>query len=404
MKMKAYERLLRYAQFDTASHEGMGCCPSTEGQLVLGRALVTEMHEMGIDNAEIDAHGYVYASIPATAEGYPAIGLIAHMDTVDCVPVLPMNARIVENYDGGDVQLAGGDTLSPRDYPELVERRGKNLIVTDGKTLLGADDKAGIAEILTACERILSEKQPHGKICIAFTPDEEIGCGADLFDVARFGADYAYTLDGDAVGGIEYENFNAASLRLTFHGRNVHPGSAKNVMINASHLLMEYDSMLPAQQRPEYTCDYEGFFHLEDMQGAPEQASAFYIIRDHDRAKFEARKRTAQAIADYMNAKYGENTVECNIKDSYYNMREMIEPHMEIIDRAERAYRAAGVEPFTKPIRGGTDGARLSFMGLPCPNLGTGGMNYHGRFECIAVEDMDVMVDTICHLVTLEGK
>lgn len=404
MKMKAYERLLRYAQFDTASHEGMGCCPSTEGQLVLGRALVTEMHAMGIANAEIDEHGYVYASIPATAEGYPAIGLIAHMDTVDCVPVLPMNARIVENYDGGDVQLAGGDTLSPRDYPELVERRGKNLIVTDGKTLLGADDKAGIAEILTACERILSEKQPHGKICIAFTPDEEIGCGADLFDVARFGADYAYTLDGDAVGGIEYENFNAASLRLTFHGRNVHPGSAKNVMINASHLLMEYDSMLPAQQRPEYTCDYEGFFHLEDMQGAPEQASAFYIIRDHDRAKFEARKRTAQAIADYMNAKYGENTVECNIKDSYYNMREMIEPHMEIIDRAERAYRAAGVEPFTKPIRGGTDGARLSFMGLPCPNLGTGGMNYHGRFECIAVEDMDVMVDTICHLVTLEGK
>lgn len=404
MKMKAYERLLRYAQFDTASHEGMGCCPSTEGQLVLGRALVTEMHEMGIDNAEIDEHGYVYASIPATAEGYPAIGLIAHMDTVDCVPVLPMNARIVENYDGGDVQLAGGDTLSPRDYPELTERRGKNLIVTDGKTLLGADDKAGIAEILTACERILSEKQPHGKICIAFTPDEEIGCGADLFDVARFGADYAYTLDGDAVGGIEYENFNAASLRLTFHGRNVHPGSAKNVMINASHLLMEYDSMLPAQQRPEYTCDYEGFFHLEDMQGAPEQASAFYIIRDHDRAKFEARKRTAQAIADYMNAKYGENTVECNIKDSYYNMREMIKPHMEIIDRAERAYRAAGVEPFTKPIRGGTDGARLSFMGLPCPNLGTGGMNYHGRFECIAVEDMDVMVDTICHLVTLEGK
>ena len=404
MKMKAYERLLRYAQFDTASHEGMGCCPSTEGQLVLGRALVTEMHEMGIANAEIDEHGYVYASIPATAEGYPAIGLIAHMDTVDCVPVLPMNARIVENYDGGDVQLAGGDTLSPRDYPELVERRGKNLIVTDGKTLLGADDKAGIAEILTACERILSEKQPHGKICIAFTPDEEIGCGADLFDVARFGADYAYTVDGDAVGGIEYENFNAASLRLTFHGRNVHPGSAKNVMINASHLLMEYDSMLPAQQRPEYTCDYEGFFHLEDMQGAPEQASAFYIIRDHDRAKFEARKQSAQAIADYMNAKHGENTVECNIKDSYYNMREMIKPHMEIIDRAERAYRAAGVEPFTKPIRGGTDGARLSFMGLPCPNLGTGGMNYHGRFECIAVEDMDVMVDTICHLVTLEGK
>ena len=402
--MKAYERLLRYAQFDTASHEGMGCCPSTEGQLVLGRALVMEMHEMGIDNAEIDEHGYVYASIPATAEGYPAIGLIAHMDTVDCVPVLPMNARIVENYDGGDVQLAGGDTLSPRDYPDLTARRGKNLIVTDGKTLLGADDKAGIAEILTACERILSEKQPHGKICIAFTPDEEIGRGADLFDVARFGADYAYTLDGDAVGGIEYENFNAASLRLAFHGRNVHPGSAKNVMINASRLLMEYDSMLPAQQRPEYTCDYEGFFHLENMQGAPEQASAFYIIRDHDRAKFEARKQSAQAIADYMNAKYGKNTVECNIKDAYYNMREMIEPHMEIIDRAERAYRAAGVEPFAKPIRGGTDGARLSFMGLPCPNLGTGGMNYHGRFECIAVEDMDVMVDTICHLVTLEGR
>ena len=401
--MRAYERLLNYVQFDTASNEESQTCPSTPGQLELGRSLVEEMRLMGISNARMDENGYVYGEIPANAEGFPAIGLIAHMDTVDCVPALPMHARIVENYAGGAVQLEGGDVLDPADYPELKNRAGKDLIVTDGRTLLGADDKAGVAEIMTACEQLLSQNLPHGEVRIAFTPDEEIGRGADRFDVKGFGADYAYTVDGDELGGIEYENFNAASAQLTFHGRSVHPGSAKNKLVNAALLAMEFDSLLPPQERPEHTEGYEGFYHLCGVKGETELAESVYILRDHDRARFEARKETVARIAAYMNEKYGAGTVECNVQDSYYNMREVIEPRMDIIRRAEAAYRAVGVTPFEKPIRGGTDGSRLSFMGLPCPNLATGGMNYHGRFECIAVQDMDKMAEMLVALLTLRA-
>ena len=401
--MRAYERLLNYVQFDTASNEESQTCPSTPGQLELGRSLVEEMRLMGISNARMDENGYVYGEIPANAEGFPAIGLIAHMDTVDCVPALPMHARIVENYDGGAVQLESGDVLDPADYPELKNRAGKDLIVTDGRTLLGADDKAGVAEIMTACEQLLSQNLPHGEVRIAFTPDEEIGRGADRFDVKGFGADYAYTVDGDELGGIEYENFNAASAQLSFHGRSVHPGSAKNKLVNAALLAMEFDSLLPPQERPEHTEGYEGFYHLCGVKGETELAESVYIIRDHDRARFETRKKTVERIAAYMNEKYGAGTVECNVQDSYYNMREVIEPRMDIIRRAEAAYRAVGVAPFEKPIRGGTDGSKLSFMGLPCPNLATGGMNYHGRFECIAVQDMDKMAEMLVALLTLRA-
>ena len=402
--MRAYERLLRYAQFDTASCESSNSCPSTPGQLVLARALRDEMLEMGLSNVRLDEHGYLYAEIPANAEGFPAIGLIAHMDTVDCVPVVPMNARIVENYDGGDVLLAGGETLSPRDYPELAARAGKDLIVTDGKTLLGADDKAGVAEILTACESILGGDRPHGRILVGFTPDEEIGRGADLFDVKGFGADFAYTVDGDAIGAIEYENFNAASLTLRCHGRSVHPGEAKNKLVNAALVAMEFNAMLPAAERPEHTEGREGFFYLCDIQGSTEEAVAHYIIRDHDRARFEARKALSQAAAAYLNARYGAGSVEAEIRDSYFNMLEVIQPHMHIVRRAEEAWRAVGVAPFTNPIRGGTDGARLSFEGLPCPNLGTGGLNFHGRFECIAVQDMDTVSRMLEELVCMKEK
>lgn len=402
--MRAYERFMRYIQFDTASDDMSPTCPSTEKQLILGRELVKEMMEMGISDARIDENGYVYGSIPANAEGFPAIGLIAHMDTVDDVPAVPMNARIVENYDGGDVQLAGGDILSPKDYPELKLRAGKDLIVTDGKTLLGADDKAGIAEILTACEMLLASDAPHGRICIGITPDEEIGRGADRFDIPGFGADFAYTVDGDELGGIEYENFNAAAARVLFHGKSVHPGSAKNKMVNAALLATEFVSMLPPVERPEHTEGYEGFYHLCEIKGDVEQAKADYILRDHDKARFEERKATIFRIASYMNEKYGAGAVEPIVKDSYFNMRELIEPHMHIIRRAEKAYRAVGVEPFAKPIRGGTDGCKLSYEGLPCPNLATGGMNYHGRFECIAVQDMDKMAEMLVALVTLPAE
>ena len=402
--MRAYERFLNYIQFDTASDESSQTCPSTAGQLVLGRALVAEMRQLGISDARMDENGYVYGSIPETASGYPAIGLIAHMDTVDCVPVLPMNARIVENYDGGKLTLDSGDVLDPALYPELKACAGKDLIVTDGRTLLGADDKSGVAEILTACERLIASGAPHGRVAIGFTPDEEIGRGADRFDIPNFGADYAYTVDGGELGGIEYDNFNAASLNLKFRGLSVHPGSAKGKLVNAALIAMEFNSMLPAWERPEHTEGHEGFYHLCEISGETEHARAEYIIRDHDRARFEARKQTARRIAGFLNEKYGPGSVECEISDSYYNLRELIEPQMHIVRRAEAAFRAAGVEPFSLPIRGGTDGSRLSFEGLLCPNLSTGGMNCHGRFECIAVQDMDAMVEVLLQLLTLSPE
>lgn len=403
--MRAYERLLRYAQYDTASDERSETCPSTEKQRVLAEALAAEMREMGMTDVHVDENGYVYGCVPATAENRPVIGLIAHMDTVDCVPVAPVRARIVENYDGGAVRLENGDLLDPKVFPDIAKAKGKDLIVTDGNTLLGADDKAGVAEILTACERLLADRTiPHGKVMVGFTPDEEIGRGADRFDIPGFGADFAYTVDGGAVGSIEYENFNAAAGNVVVHGLSVHPGSAKNKMRNASLVAMEFAAMLPPAETPAHTEGFEGFFHLCSMEGTEELAKLEYIIRDHDRAKFASRKAAFERIGRYLNDKYGEGTVEVDVRDSYSNMREVIEPHMHIIRLAERAYREAGIEPFSEAIRGGTDGARLSYMGLPCPNLATGGMNCHGRFECVAIQDMDAMVDVLVRLVSIDPE
>ena len=399
--MRTYERFLNYIQYDTASDESSNTCPSTQKQLVLGRALAEEMKAMGIADARIDEYGYVYGSIPANAEGLPAIGLIAHMDVVDSVPSAPMNASVVENYDGGPLTLKNGLILDPAVFPEVAGAKGKHLIVSDGNTSLGADDKAGIAEIMTACERILADPTlRHGRICIGFTPDEEIGRGANRFDVQGFGADFAYTMDGGVVGDMNYENFNAAAGTVTVHGRSVHTGSAKGIMRNASLIAMEFAAMLPPQERPEYTEQREGFYHLDAMQGSVDGAKLKYILRDHDRSRFEQRKAAFAAIAEYLNGKYGPGTVEVDIRDSYYNMREIVEQRMDIVERAFAAYRAVGVEPVVTPIRGGTDGARLTYMGLPTPNIATGGMNLHGRFECVAVEDMDIMTDMIVRLIT----
>ena len=399
--MRTYERFLNYIQYDTASDESSNTCPSTQKQLVLGRALAEEMKAMGIADARIDEYGYVYGSIPANADGLPAIGLIAHMDVVDSVPSAPMNASVVENYDGGPLTLKNGLILDPAVFPEVAGAKGKHLIVSDGNTSLGADDKAGIAEIMTACERILADPAlRHGRICIGFTPDEEIGRGANRFDVQGFGADFAYTMDGGVVGDMNYENFNAAAGTVTVHGRSVHTGSAKGIMRNASLIAMEFAAMLPPQERPEYTEHREGFYHLDAMQGSVDGAKLIYILRDHDRNRFEARKAAFAAIAEYLNGKYGPGTVEVDIRDSYYNMREIVEQRMDIVERAFAAYRAVGVEPVVTPIRGGTDGARLTYMGLPTPNIATGGMNFHGRFECVAVEDMDIMTDMIVRLIT----
>ena len=401
--MQGYERFLQYIQFGTASDEASESCPSTAAQLVLGRALVEEMTQMGIQKARIDEHGYVYGEIPANCEGEPAIGLIAHMDTVSDAPVLPMNARIVQNYDGTEIALdpEGKAVLSPRLFPQLKDAVGEDLIVTDGKTLLGADDKAGIAEILTACEVLLSDDSiKHGKICIGFTPDEEIGRGADLFNVAAFGADFAYTVDGGELPYIEYENFNAASASIAVNGLSVHPGSAKGKMKNALLLAVELANMMPGSEIPACTEGYEGFYHLTDLSGEVEHAKMHYIIRDHDREKFEMRKAYMTRVVNYLNEKHGGNTFVLDMRDSYYNMKEKLADHMDVVERARDAFRQLDMEAIAAPIRGGTDGARLSFMGLPCPNLPTGGMNAHGRFECISIQSMEKMVQVLVRLVT----
>ena len=401
--MRAYERFMKYITFDTASCDRSETCPSTEKQKVLGAYLAEEMKALGIADARMDEFGYVYGSIPANVENQPAIGLIAHMDVVDCVPCTPMNARIVKNYDGKALTLESGDVLDPELYKGLKACAGKDLIVTDGRTILGADDKAGIAEILTLAERLMADKSlKHGKICIGFTPDEEIGRGADKFDVPGFGAEFGYTVDGGEVGGIDYETFNAASGVIRVHGVSIHPGSAKNLMKHASLIAMEFNGMLPPAEVPAHTEGYEGFYHLTEMQGNEELAVLEYIIRDHSRTRFEERKAYFKRVVEYLNAKYGAGTVECEVKDSYYNMREIMEQHMDVVERAMQAYRDCGIEPYTVPVRGGTDGCRLSFMGLPCPNLSTGGMNGHGRKECVAVQDMDTMVDVLEKLVTVK--
>ena len=393
--MRAYERFLNYVPVWTTSDETSDTVPSADRELVLARMLVEEMKGLGIADARVDDKGYVYGHIPATpgCEDKPSLGLVAHMDTVADASGENIKPQIIENYAGKDVVLKGsGDILKVDEFPYLAELKGRTLITTDGTTLLGADDKAGIAEILTVAEEIIKEGLPHGKICIGFTPDEEIARGAKHFDVEGFGADYAYTLDGDEEGEIQFENFNASTAFITIHGVSVHTGSAKDVMVNSQTIATEIHQMLPVNERPETTEGYEGFYHLVSVQGNVTTTKMKYFIRDFDRRSFDARAQKLRDIAEEMNKKYGEGKVEVEIVESYYNMREKIEPCMQLIDYAKAAIEHAGITPIVSPVRGGTDGARLSFKGLPCPNLGTGGHAFHGVFEHITVEGMDKAV------------
>ena len=398
--MNVIDRFLKYVSFDTTSDEFSTTCPTTDKQKVLGAYLVEEMKAMGISDAFMDENGYVYGTVPGAPE-LPTIGLIAHMDTAPAASGADIKARIVE-YTGEDVCLNEEKQifLSAKDYPYLNKCVGKRLIVTDGTTLLGADDKAGVAEIMACAEYLIQNKPRHATLKIGFTPDEEVGRGADEFDVDGFAADYAYTVDGGELGGIEYENFNAAGATVTIKGRSIHPGSAKNKMINASQLAMEFHAMLPVHERPESTEGYEGFCMLTDMTGEVEKAVMRYIIRDHDDEKFEQKKDRLYQIAVYMDSIYGEGTVEVECNDSYYNMRRQIEPVMYVVDRAKAAMGRLGIQAESVPVRGGTDGARLSYMGLPCPNLCTGGQNYHGRFEYAVVEEMEACAKILVEILT----
>lgn len=390
--MRAYERLLKYVSVYTTSDPDSATVPSSMRQYDLAHQLVEELKALGLENVHVDENCVVYGWLSATpgCEKQPALGFIAHMDTAPDCSGENVKPQIIENYDGGDVLLAGsGEKLSPAAFPTLKNLAGMTLITTDGTTLLGADDKAGIAEIMTALESIISEKKPHGKLCIAFTPDEEVGAGVDHFDVEKFGAVYAYTVDGGEEGEIAYETFNACSAEVTVEGLSVHPGSAKDTMINAALVAMEFNALLPAADIPRLTEGYEGFFHLCDMSGDVEHAKLHYIVRDHDRATFEMRKKTLEHAAKTINEKYAREVIRLTLKDSYYNMAEKIAPHMELIENAKHACEKAGMKPFIEAVRGGTDGCRLSFMGLPTPNLCTGGFAFHGPYEHIAVESMD---------------
>ena len=402
--MKAYERLIKYAKVHTTSDEASGTHPSFKGEFDLANILVEEMKELGLQNVFVDDLCYVYGTLPAT-KGYESakpLGLIAHMDTSPDASGKDVKPILHEKYDGSSIILPGsGAAMTPEKFPFLKSFVGETVITTDGTTLLGADDKAGISEILTTVERLINEKRPHGTIKICFTPDEEIGEGADNFDIKGFGAAYAFTVDGGDSNCLEYENFNAASAEITIKGFSVHPGDAKDVMINASHLAMEFHSMLPENETPAHTEKRQGFYHLTQMKGRVGEATLSYIIRDHDKSIFEKRKATVEALADKMNEKYGEGTVTAKITDSYYNMLEKITPHMHLIENARIAIKKAGMEPEEIPVRGGTDGARLSYDGLPCPNLGTGGFNFHGNFECTTVERMDRAVEVILNLVDI---
>lgn len=399
---KVTERFLKYVKIPTASREESTSVPSTPCQFNLAHFLVEELHELGISNAFVDEKCYVYAKLPASegCENAPAMGFISHMDTVSDFADHGVEPVITENYDGQDFSLGeSGRVLKVTDFPHLATLKGRTLITSDGTTILGADDKAGVAEIMTMVEEILEKDIPHGPISIGFTPDEEIGCGADYFDVPGFGADYAYTVDGGTEGSIEYENFNAAGAELTVHGFNVHPGDAKDIMINAALVLMEANAMLPAGETPRDTEGYEGFFHLTDMNGNVEKAHASYIVRDHDAQHFEKRLEQMQEIVKKLNRKYGDGTVTLEIKRQYKNMAEKILPCFHLVERAQQAIRENSLEPVTLPVRGGTDGARLSFMGLPCPNLGTGGHAFHGPYEHITVEGMESVVQILLKIV-----
>ena len=399
--MKVLERFLDLVSFDTQSSEHSETVPSTPGQKVLGAHLADAMQRMGLTDVSMDKNGYVMGYLPATKgqETAPVLGFISHMDTSPDASGAHIKPRVVE-YQGGDVELGNGEKLSLSTFPFLSRYEGQHLVVTDGTTLLGADDKAGVAEILSACEYLLAHPEiPHGKIAVGFTPDEEIGCGADHFDVQKFGADFAYTVDGGELGEIEFENFNAASAKITVRGVNIHPGSAKNKMKNAILMLCEWLHGLPAAETPAHTEGYEGFFHVHDMGGNETEAYASLLIRDHDRTSFEKRKAFLAALTAFENSVWGDGSFTLTVKDSYYNMKEQILPHMELIEHAQAAMRAEGVEPVLVPIRGGTDGARLSFMGLPCPNLCTGGANFHGVHEFIPVESMEKMVAVLVNLM-----
>ena len=402
--MLVKERFYKYVAYDTQSSEESESFPSTDKQKVLLADLAEEMRSLGMTEVEMDEYGYVMGTIPATPgyENKPVIGFISHVDTSPDMSGKDVRPREIPNYDGSDIALNSDLTMRVEEFPELSFFKGHTLIVTDGTTLLGADDKAGVAEIMTAAEWLMSHPEvAHGKIRIGFTPDEEIGRGVDFFNVERFGADFGYTVDGGMEGELEFENFNAASAKFTVKGRNIHPGYAKNKMINAMHVAMEVASMLPPTQRPEHTEGYEGFYHLVGMKGEVELAELSYIVRDHSREKFEEKKEFLTRVEKYMADKYGEGVVSLAIKDQYYNMREMVEPHPEVIDKAKKAMEMAGVVPIVRPIRGGTDGSRLSYMGLPCPNLFAGGMNFHGKFEYCSVQSMERAMQTIINLATL---
>lgn len=404
--MRAYERLLRYAQVYTTSDPESETCPSSARQLDLAGLLVEEMKALGITDAHVDEYGYVYGSIPATpgCEDKPALGLIAHMDTAPDAPGEKVKPLLHENYDGRALTLPGGTQLTPERFPFLASLKGETLITSDGTTLLGADDKAGVAEIITAAERLLADGRPHGKLCIGFTPDEEIGRGAERFDVEGFGADFAYTVDGGDVGGIEYENFNAASAKVTVRGFSVHPGDSKDKMINASNVAMEFHMALPQMARPEHTQGREGFYHLTQMYGDVSEAKLGYILRDHDANKLEYKKENLRHIAACLNSRYGAGTVTVEIREGYRNMIEKIKPHFHLIETARKAVRMAGLEPEEMPVRGGTDGAELSWKGLPCPNLGTGGFNFHGTAECITIERMDKATEILLNIIGLYAE
>ena len=399
------ERFLKYVSFDTQSSEETEVTPSTPGQMVFAKYLKEELESLGLEDITLDEHGYLFATLPANIDKpVPTIGFIAHMDTSPDMSGKDVSPRIVQNYDGSDIVLCAEENvvLSPSQFPELLDHKGEDLIVTNGKTLLGADDKAGIAEIVSAIVYLKEHPEiKHGKIRIGFNPDEEIGLGAHKFDVEKFGCDWAYTMDGGEIGELEFENFNAASAKITFKGRNVHPGYAKNKMINSIRVANRFCAMLPAHETPEHTEGYEGFYHLISFNGDVEQTTVAYIIRDHDRARFESRKKKIERFVSEINAEYGEGTATFELRDQYYNMREKIEPVMHIIDTAFAAMEAVGVKPNVKPIRGGTDGAQLSFKGLPCPNIFAGGLNFHGRYEFAPIQNMEKAMKVIVKIAEL---
>lgn len=400
--MKAYERLLNYVKIHTTSDDQSNDSPTSQRQFDLARVLVKELEDMGASEVYLDPHCYVYAKIPATPghENSPKIGFIAHMDTAPDFSGENVVPQIIENYDGGDVTLGNGErTLKVSDFPHLAGLKGRTLITTDGTTLLGADDKAGVAEIMTLAELLLTQDIPHGQVSIGFTPDEEVGKGPDWFDIDRFGADFAFTADGGEAGEIVYENFNAAAAEIEINGFNVHPGSSKNTMINALQVATEFNFMLPSGETPRDTQGYEGFFHLHRLEGTVEKVKMEYIIRDHDAGCFFARQRTMEHIVKLLNEKYGEGTVSIVISEQYRNMAEVMEPHVHIIENVKEAISSLGIEPYVEPIRGGTDGARLSFMGLPCPNIGTGGYAFHGPYEHITVEGMEASLQIMLGIV-----